>query len=326
MDKPYVYITRRLPEEELAVLKEIANVNMWEKEDTPVPRDILLEEAGKADALLTMLTESVDRELLDASKRLKIVSNMAVGYDNIDVSYATEKGILIGHTPDILTDTTADLTFGLLMATARRMAEASEYVKEGKWTNWAPFLLAGTDVHHKTIGIIGMGRIGEAVAKRASGFEMNILYHNRRRKTDAEKELGARYCSFDELLASSDFVVCMTPFTPETEGMFNRNVFRKMKKTAIFINASRGGVVNESDLYDALREKEIAGAGLDVFCNEPIGSDHPLLSLPNVVALPHIGSATMETRLKMVRLAVENVTGALTGKKDMKIVNKELVK
>lgn len=305
--KPLVYITRLLPEEAIESLKDVATIKMWDKPDIPVPRDVLLSEAKEATALLTMLTEQVDEELFNHMNNLKIVANMAVGYDNINVKLAHEKDVVITNTPDVLTDTTADLTFALLMATARKLPEAASYIKQNQWTTWSPFQLAGTDVHHKTIGIFGMGRIGEAVAKRARGFDMPVLYHNRSRKPEVEKELGATYCSFNGLLELSDFLVCLAPLTEETKGIFNENAFQKMKKSAIFINASRGALVNEEALYNALTNGEIRGAGLDVFEKEPVSADHPLVKLGNVVALPHIGSASYETRMKMATLAANNI-------------------
>lgn len=305
--KPFVYVTRQLPEGTLAALNDIADVKMWDKADVPVPQEVLIKEAKNATALLTMLTERVDETLLNELPNLEIVANMAVGYDNFDVKLLKERNIVATNTPDVLTDTTADLTFALLMATARRLPEAVELIKNGRWTTWSPLQLAGVDIHHKTLGIVGMGRIGEAVAKRALGFDMNVLYHNRRRKPEAEKAYAATYCSLSELLMKADFVVCLAPLTSETKKMFNAGAFQKMKRTAIFINVSRGGLVDEAALYEALANGEIAAAGLDVFENEPISRDHPLLSLPNVVALPHIGSASLETRKKMAALAAENI-------------------
>lgn len=313
MERPYIYITRKCSEEQLKPLYEVADVDMWKEEEIPCPRDILLEKAEKADGLLTMLSDSIDKELLDKAGQLKVIANLAVGFDNIDVQYANSKGIVVCNTPDILTDTTADLTFGLLLSTARRLMEASEYVKQNQWKSWGPLLLAGHDVHHKTIGIVGMGKIGQAVAKRATGFGMDILYHNRSRNENAEKTLGATYCSFDELVTASDFIVCLAPLTAETRELFNKETFQKMKNSSIFINASRGAVVNEEDLYDALVNGEIAGAGLDVFLHEPISAEHPLVGLHNVVALPHIGSASYETRYAMMRLCAMNIAAVLTG-------------
>ncbi|MEN8701506.1 D-glycerate dehydrogenase [Bacillus infantis] len=313
MMKDLVYITRKLPEETIAGLKEHYQVEMWDKEDIPVPAEVLREKAKEASALLTMLSDSIDGDLLAEAHRLKVVANLAVGYDNIDVKAAAEKGITVANTPDVLTDTTADLTFALLMAAARRITESAEYVKEGKWKSWSPLLLAGQDIHHKTIGIVGMGNIGQAVAKRAKGFDMNILYHNRSRRPEAEESLGAVYVSFEELCEQSDYVVCLAPLNDSTKNLFTEEAFRRMKNSAIFINAGRGAIVDEEALYRALADGEISGAGLDVFVKEPIGKDHPLLSLPNVVALPHIGSSSTETRMEMARLCAENIDLVLSG-------------
>ena len=315
MSKRNVFITRKLPTNIVSMLESVADVKMWEHDDVPVPYEVLKEEAKTADALLTMLSDKVDKELLTESKNLKIVANLAVGYDNIDIVTAKELGITICNTPDILTDTTADLTFSLLLATARRIVEASDYVKVGKWNSWSPFLLAGTDVHHKTIGIVGMGQIGEAVARRAKGFDMNVLYYNRNRKLGAEESLGAQYRSFDDLLKESDFIVSLTPLTKETKHMFSNKQFELMKNSAIFVNVGRGQTVDEPALIKALQSGEIAGAGLDVFYEEPISADHPLVSLPQVVAIPHIGSASVETRSGMIKLCCENIKAVLVGKK-----------
>jgi glyoxylate reductase len=315
MQKPYVFITRKLPEETLVSLKEIADVGMWPSEEEAVPREVLLKEAQEADGLLTMLSDKIDKELFDNAPSLKVVANLAVGYDNIDIEAAKMKNVRVCNTPDVLTDSTADLAFSLILATARRIVESASYVKEGKWNSWGPLLLAGADVHHKTIGIVGMGRIGEAVARRAKGFDMNILYHNRSRKPEAEKKLGAVYRDFYDLLKESDFVVCLAPLTTETKGMFNREAFQAMKQSAIFINAGRGASVDEEALVDALKNGVIAGAGLDVYVKEPIAADHPLLTMKQVVALPHIGSASVETRKKMSELACRNIAKVIDGKK-----------
>jgi glyoxylate reductase len=315
MEKPYVYVTRKVPEEALGELYGVAEVGMWSEEEEPVPRDVLLKKAERAEALVTMLTEKVDGELFERAERLKIVANVAVGYDNVEIAAAREHGVIVTNTPDVLTDTTADLTFALLMAAARRLVEAAEYVKKGKWTVWSLMQMAGLDIHHKTIGIVGMGRIGQAVAKRAKGFDMDILYHNRSPKPEAELALGAEYVGFDELLERADFVVCMAPLTEETKDLFNAEAFRKMKPSAVFVNAARGGVVDEKALAEALQKKEIAAAGLDVFKGEPIAANHPLLSFNNVVALPHIGSASRETRMAMIELACHNAALVLQGQK-----------
>lgn len=307
MTKPRIFITRRLPEDVVAPYRKDLDIEMWSEADIPVEQTHFQKEATKADGLVTMLTENVDETLLEKAEHLKIVANLAVGYDNIDTHAAKRREIEVTNTPDVLTDTTADLMFGLVLATARRLTEAERYIKEGKWENWSPLLMAGTDVHHKTIGIVGMGRIGEMIAQRARGFDMKILYHNRSRNEEAEDRFDASYATFDELLTKADYVVCMVPLTKETEGMFNKQSFKKMKNTAIFINGSRGQTVNESDLYESLINGDIAGAGLDVFAEEPISPDHPLLRLDQVVALPHIGSASKETRYKMMDLCLENI-------------------
>jgi len=321
-----VFITRKLPDEFISPLKQIAEVEMWESEDITCPRNILLEKVKDADALLSMLSDKIDEDVFSVSKQLKVVANLAVGFDNIDVKQATKHNVAVCNTPDVLTESTADLTFALLMATARRVVEAAQYIKEGKWTGWSPFLLAGTDIHHKTIGIVGMGKIGEAVARRAKGFNMNILYHNRSRKMDAEKELRAVYCSFEEILQKSDFIVCLTPLTEYTRNLFDKEAFEKMKPSAIFINASRGAVVDEEALLNALKNGEIKAAGLDVFQIEPIDENHPLLDLDNVVALPHIGSASIETRQNMIKLCVDNILLVLNGEKPKTLVNTEWLK
>ncbi|EGL83964.1 D-isomer specific 2-hydroxyacid dehydrogenase NAD-binding [Caldalkalibacillus thermarum TA2.A1] len=323
MAKPYVFITMQIPKEIVALLEDVAHVGMWEA-DTPCPRDKLLEEAAKADALFTMVVDRIDQEVLKRGQNLKIVANMAVGYDNIDVETAKHLGIMVSNTPDVLTEATADLTFALLMATARRVVEASQAVYEGRWQSWSPMFMAGQDVYGKTLGIVGMGRIGEAVARRARGFDMDILYHNRKPKTEAEEKLGATYCSFEDLLQKADFIVALTPLTDQTRHLFGRREFELMKKTAIFINVSRGPVVDEEALYHALKEKQIWAAGLDVFHQEPVPTDHPLLTLPNVVPLPHIGSASISARMAMARLAAENIVLALTGKKPKTLISEDM--
>ncbi len=321
--KPTIFITRKLPEAAIETIQDQYEVKMWNYEDVPVPRETLIEEVKNADALLTMLSDSIDADVLNAGERLKAVANLAVGFDNIDLEVATKKGIAVCNTPDVLTDTTADLAFALLMASARRIVEAAELVKENEWKSWSPLLLAGHDIHHKTIGIVGMGKIGQTVAKRATGFDMEILYHNRTRKPEAEQELGAVYCSFDELVERSDFIVSLTPLTNETRNMFTRETFKKMKRSAIFINAGRGPVVDEDALYEALIDKDIAGAGLDVFVKEPISADHPLLKLSNVVGLPHIGSSSVETRVTMMKLCIDNIIAVLNGDEPITLVNKD---
>lgn len=319
--KPKVYITRRISRDVLLFMEKFCEVKMWEQEDVPVPRDILEQEIKDIDGLFCLLTEPIDKDLLDRAGRLKVISNMAVGYNNIDIDAATKKGIAVTNTPDVLTETTADLTFALLMTTARRISEAETFLREGKWKTWSPMLLTGQDIYGSTLGIIGLGRIGAAVARRAKGFNMKVVYNNRNRKPDLEEELGIEYAEMDDLLRASDFVCVLTPYTPDTRNLITNKHFSLMKESAILINTSRGGIVNEDALYNALVNKEIWGAGLDVFDEEPIRVDHPLLELPNVVATPHIGSASIKTRLMMAKLASENLMKILNGEKQQNVVN-----
>jgi glyoxylate reductase len=309
--KPKVFVTRKLPEKIIDYLSKDCVVKMWEIEDQPVPQAILEKEIVDADGLLCLLTENIDEVLLHKANRLKVVSNMAVGYNNIDIKVAKRKGILVTNTPGVLTETTADLTFGLLIATARRLEESTRYLKDGKWKTWSPMELTGQDIYGSTLGIIGMGEIGEAVARRAKGFAMNVLYHNRNRKLAAEQKLDVQYNELEDLLKTCDFVVVMTPYMPETRDLISYKELSIMKPTSILINTSRGGIVNEDALYRALVEKKIWGAGLDVFEQEPISPNHKLLQLPNVTALPHIGSASIATRMKMAQLAAFNLLEAL---------------
>ncbi|WP_031515704.1 2-hydroxyacid dehydrogenase [Desulfofalx alkaliphila] len=324
--KPKVYITRKIPDETLALISEVCEVALWEQEDLPVPYEVLEKAVVEVDGIYSLLTDNIDEALISKAKNLKVISNMAVGFNNIDLKAATARGIMVTNTPGVLTETTADLTFALLLATARRLVESSDFLREGKWKTWSPMLLTGQDVYGATLGIIGMGRIGEALAKRAKGFDMRIIYHNRNRKPAVEKELNAEYVDLDVLLKESDFVVIMTPFTPETVNLIGKRELSLMKKTAVLINTARGGIVNEKALYNALVKGEIWAAGLDVFEEEPVPLDNPLLSLPNVVALPHIGSASKKTRMTMANLAAENLLQALAGKTPPNLVNVDLLK
>ena len=312
--KKRIYITRRLPEEAVEPLREHYDVRMWEHEGESVPREVLLEEASSAHALWTMLSDTIDREVFERATHLKVVSNLAVGYNNIDLNAAKEHGVIVTNTPDVLTETTADLTFGLMMMTARRLGEAERDLRAGKWKSWLPMGYVGMDLYQAKLGIIGMGRIGEAVARRARGFDMEVLYHNRTRRHESESMYGFTYAELDELLTQSDFVVVLAPLTDETRGMLGAKEFAKMKETSIFINVARGEIIDEQALYEALKSKKIWGAGLDVFTKEPIDLDHPLLTLPNVTTLPHIGSATIRTRLAMMALNRDAITNVLEGK------------
>jgi glyoxylate reductase len=322
--RPKVYITRRIPETVLEKISEVCEVTMWEQEDTPVPLDVLEREIHGVDGLFCLLTETIDEDLLEKASNLKIISNMAVGYNNIDVDAASKRGIMVTNTPGVLTETTADLTFALLMATARRVVEATEYVKDGKWKTWSPMLLTGQDIYGATLGIIGLGRIGESLSKRAKGFDMDVLYYNRSRKIEAEEALGITYTDLETLLRQSDYVCVLTPYTAETKDLIGKYELSLMKKNAILINTARGGIVNEEALYEALKNEVIWAAGLDVFEEEPVDIEHPLLSLQNVVALPHIGSASIRTRTLMAELACQNLLLGLDGEQPLHLVNKEV--
>ena len=323
--KPKVFIARKIPEEGLEILKKVADIKVWQGE-LPPPRDVLLNEVEEVDGLIPLLAEKVDKELMDKAKHLKIISNYAVGFDNIDVSEATRRGLMVTNTPDVLTDTTADLAFALLLAAARRVAEGDRFVRAGKWTTWGPMLLLGKDVHGATLGLIGLGRIGWAMAKRARGFDMKVLYYNRTRKEQAEKELGIEYVELKTLLKESDFVSLHVPLNKETKHLINKETLGMMKNTSMLVNTTRGPVVDEAALYQALVNKEIAGAALDVMDPEPPQGHSPLFDLDNVVIVPHIGSASEATRAKMAVMAATNMVAGLKGEVPQHLVNKEVLR
>lgn len=268
----------------------------------------------------------VDKELLDRAPNLKIVCNNSTGFNNLSIEEMTKRGIMGTNTPGVLEDTTADAIFGILLAAARRIPELDQFVKTNKWTQHLTRNEYAIDVHHKTLGIIGMGKIGSLIAKRGHlGFDMDILYHNRTRNLEAEEKYNATYCELDTLLKEADFVCLMTPLTPETENIIGEREFKLMKKSAIFVNGSRGKTVDEKALIEAIRNNEIHGAAIDVFQSEPVRADHPLLRFPNVVTTPHIGSSTHETEYKMAKLAVENLLAGLTGKRPKNLINPEVL-
>lgn len=306
-----ILITRKIPQKFIEQLEQIGDVVMWDKELTPMPRETFLSEVKDATACFITLSESVDEEVLTEASDLKIIANMAVGYDNIDVVRANDHDITVTNTPDVLTETTAELGFTLMLTVARRIIEAERYVQEGQWQSWGPYLLSGKDVHGSTVGIYGMGGIGRAFARRLKGFNTRILYHNRTQNPEAEKELDATYVSFETLLKESDFVICTAPLTPQTENQFDSKAFNLMKNDAIFINIGRGAIVDETALVEALRNHTILGFGLDVLRQEPIDVNHPLLKLDNAVIVPHIGSASRLTRDRMVQLCVNNILAVL---------------
>jgi glyoxylate reductase len=320
---PNVYVTRSLYPEALDILTSKANVRVWE-EDRAIPRDVLLREIADADGVLTLLTERVDQEFLDHAPNARVVANMAVGFDNIDVPACTNRNVVATNTPGVLTETTADFAFALLMAAARFVVPGVQYVRDGKWKTWSPTLFVGTDVHHATLGIVGMGRIGQEMAKRARGFDMEIVYYDVYRREDLEQQHAYRYADMDTLLAESDFVTVHVDLNQQTHKMFSTDAFRRMKRSAYLINAARGPIVDTDALYEAAKSGEIAGAGLDVTDPEPLPADHPLLTLENVVVCPHIASASIQTRTKMAILAAENIVAVLSGQKAKTPLNPEV--
>lgn len=310
-----VFVTRSIPQSALDILTGAlgdAAVTVY-PEDQIIPRDVLLSSVTDADGVLTMLTEVWNEETFAAASKLKVLGNCAVGYNNIHTGPAAEHGVTVTNTPDVLTETTADLAWALILAAPRRLGEAEAYLRAGKWDSWSPNFMLGNDIHKKTLGVYGMGSIGQAVARRASGFNMQVLYHSRNRIDESiESELKARHVPFDELLAESDIISINAPLSEETRHAFDAEAFRKMKSTATLVNTARGPLVNESDLAAALQSGEIAFAGLDVFEREPkIDSD--LLECENALLVPHIGSATLETRTAMAELAARNIVAVLNG-------------
>ncbi|MFC1920515.1 2-hydroxyacid dehydrogenase [Chloroflexota bacterium] len=325
MSKAKVFVCRIIAKEALDMIAAAADMEVWQ-EEMPPPYEVLLEKACEADGLLTLLTDTIDANLMSNSPNLKVISNMAVGYDNIQVDEATKHGILVGNTPGVLTETTADFAFSLLTAAARRVVEADSYTRQGKWKTWEPMALLGQDIYKATLGIIGMGRIGAEMAKRASGFDMKILYHNRTRKSpEEEKTLNAEYVpELTELLARADFISIHVPLTPETRHLIGADEFAAMKPTAILINTSRGPVVDQKAMYNALKDGEIFSAAIDVTETEPISPDDPLLTLENIIIAPHIGSASFPTRTKMAVMAAENLLAGLRGELPPNCVNPEI--
>jgi len=321
-----VYCTRKLFDPAMKILESVAEVRFWDKE-TPPPRDVLLREVRDVDGLCCLLTEKIDREVMDAGQKLKVISQVAVGYDNIDVEAATERGIYVTNTPGVLTETTADFAWALLMSVARRVVEADKYVRSGKWViPWSLTMLLGGDVYGKTLGIVGLGRIGSAVARRAKGFNMKVIYYDVFRNLEAEKTLGIEFREFKDLLKEADFISIHVPLTKNTYHLFGEEEFKAMKPTAYLINTSRGPVIDEKALYKALKEGWIKGAGLDVHEKEPTPPDNPLLTLDNIVVAPHIASGSVETRTKMTVIAAENLVAVLKGKVPPNLVNKEVLK
>lgn len=315
--KPKVYATYGMSNKVRAFLEAHCDLKVWEK-DGQIPHETLLKEIADVDGLYTSSASGgeIDEKFLASGPNLKVVSNVSVGYNNFDVEAMKKRNVIGTNTPHVLDETVADLAFALILSAGRRIAELDKFVKEGKWNPTVNYdETYGMDVHSTKLGIIGMGRIGEAIARRAKfGFNMDVLYYNRNRKREAEEKYGAAYCELDELLMRSDYVLLMTPLTPETFQLIGAEQFKLMKKTAIFINVSRGQTIDEQALIQALQNGEIYGAGLDVFEQEPVEPDNPLLKMSNVVTTPHIGSATAKTEEAMAMRAAENLVAVLTGK------------
>ena len=312
MGKPKVFVSRIIPDQGLSLITQLCDATVWQQE-LPPPRDVLLRETHDCDGLVSLLTDTIDPEFMDACPKLRVVSNMAVGFDNIDVPAATERGILAGNTPGVLTETTADFAFALLMAAARRIPEGVEYVRQGHWKTWGPMLLMGADVHHATLGLVGLGRIGTEMAKRARGFDMRVVYYDVFRREDLEEAHNIEFLPLDDMLAAADFVSIHTPLTSETHHLMNRERFQKMKAGAILINTSRGPVVETAALQEALESGHLAGAALDVTEPEPLPAEHPLVHTPNCIVVPHIASASAATRGKMAEIAARNLLAGLHG-------------
>ena len=327
MARPGVFVTRRIAQDALDRITEATEAEVW-PEELPPPYETLREKARDVDGLLTLLSDRIDDDLMQACPRLKVVSNHAVGFDNIDVEAATRHGIAVGNTPGVLNETTADFAFTLLMAAARRVAEADNYTRQGKWLTWGPMTLLGQDIHHATLGIIGLGRIGSEVARRARGFSMEVLYHDAARHSQAEEaELGVEYVpDLHALLARSDFVSVHVPLSDGTHHLIGSEQFSAMRPTAVFINTSRGPVVDQGALYEALRDGKIFAAGIDVTEVEPIAPDDRLLGLDNIIIAPHIASASFATRRNMALMAADNLIAGLRGEVPPNCVNPEVLR
>jgi len=322
MPKPKVFVARALPGDLHLTLADATELDFW-KDELPPPREALVRAVAQAEGLLTLITDRVDEELLRHAPKLRVVSNMGVGVDNIDVAACSARRIPVGNTPGVLTDATADLAFALLLAAARRLPEAAELVRAGRWGTWYPNLMLGRDVHGSTLGIVGLGKIGQAVAQRARGFGMRLLYTGRP-NPEAEAQTGARLVSKEALLADSDFVSLHVPLNAKTRHYIGAEELRLMKPTAILINTARGAVVDQRALLEALVRGRPGGAAIDVTDPEPMSPDDPLLKLPNAIVLPHVGSATDQTRAKMAQLAIDNLLAGLAGQRLAHCVNPEV--
>jgi glyoxylate reductase len=324
MNKPRIFVTRIIPEKGLEILRREAEVEVWQT-PLPPPYEDLLQRAKGVDALLCLLTDKIDGNLMDAiGSQIKVISQMAVGFDNIDIAAATERGIPVGNTPGVLTDTTADFAWALLMAAARRVVESDKFARTGKWRTWGPIDFLGPDVTGATLGIIGFGRIGQALARRAQGFDMRILYFDTRRHPDAEQQYRAEYADLNTLLRESDFVSLHTTLSQETYHLMDDVHLKMMKPGGILINTARGPIVDPEALYRALSSGTIACAALDVTEPEPIRPESPLLTLDTIIITPHIASASFQTRAKMATMAAANLLAGLKGERLPNCVNPQV--
>jgi glyoxylate reductase len=321
--KPRVFVTRLIPETGLGRIRQECDAEVW-PEPLPPPYEVLRKKVANCDGLVSLLTDRIDPALMDASPRLRVVSNYAVGFNNIDIKAATERGIAVGNTPGVLTDATADMAFCLLIGAARRLVEGDRYSRSGAWKTWEPLGHLGQDLVNRTLGIVGMGRIGYALAKRCKGWDMKILYHDVYRAEKAEQDLGARQVDLDTLAKEADFLSVHTDLNETTRGLFDLARFKQMKRTAVFINTARGPIMVQKDLAQALKEGIIFAAGLDVTDPEPPAPDDPLLGLSNVIVAPHIASATVGTRNAMADICANNLLAGVTGEKLPAWVNPEV--
>ena len=324
MANPRIFVTRGLVGNGLARLGQHADVTVWPDADPP-PADALLRHAIRSDALLTTIADGIDGAFLDAAPSVRVISQLAVGYDNIDIAAATERGVLVCNTPGVLTDATADLAFALMLAHARRLFAGDRALRNGEWGEWSPVFMLSHDLNGKTLGIVGLGAIGRAVAERARGFKMPIVYWSRSRKPEAEAELGAEWRELDDLLREADYVSINLALSEESRGLIGEREIALMKPEAVLVNTARGAIVDQEALYGALVAGRIGGAALDVFAEEPLPPDHPLLALENVVVSPHVGSATFETRTRMTDLAVDNLVAFFRGELPPAPVNPEVL-
>ncbi len=326
MVKPKVYATRQIAQEALDMIAQVAEMEVW-PEELPPPYEMLLEKVQNIDGLLSLLTDKIDANLMIVAPKLKVISNMAVGYDNINIPEATSHGIVVGYTPGVLTETTADFAFALLMAIARRVAEADRFTRKGQWKTWGPMVMLGQDIHHATLGLVGLGRIGTEISKRAKGFNMKVIYFDtQRRSMEEERELGVEYVpELSALLSQSDLISLHVPLTEQTRHLIGAKEFALMKPTTILVNTSRGPVVDQEALYEALQSRQIFAAGIDVVETEPISPSDPLLTLDNVIITPHIASASVTTRTKMAKMAAENLIAGLSGQIPPNCANPEVL-